>query len=225
MKYAADFRRIARSALSGRWSIAVLAGFLAALLGGTSSYGTFKMNVPEDNPVVQQFARWIAPLLMPILIALLVLMLVYMFVGSFVWVGYARFNLDLVSSQETPTVGSLFRYATYWKTTLAATLLQVLYVLLWSLLFIIPGIMAGYSYAMTGYILAENPQLTASQAIDRSKSMMYGNRFRLFCLDISFIGWAILCAFTLGIGMLWLRPYQEAARAAFYREISGTDVM
>ena len=94
--------------------------------------------------------------------------------------------------------------------------------LLWSLLLIIPGIIAGYSYAMTGYILAENPELTASEAIARSKEMMAGNRFRLFCLHFSFIGWEILCTLTLGIGNLWLRPYKQAAEAAFYREISGT---
>lgn len=98
-----------------------------------------------------------------------------------------------------------------------------LYTFLWSLLFIIPGIIAAYSYAMTGYILAEDPELTAGEAISRSKEMMSGNRFRLFCLQFSFIGWEILSALTLGIGNLWLRPYKQAAVAAFYREISGTE--
>lgn len=83
-------------------------------------------------------------------------------------------------------------------------------------------IIASYSYAMTEYILADHPELSASEAISRSKEMMEGNRWRLFCLEFSFIGWSILCAFTLGIGYLWLTPYKEAAKAAFYREISGT---
>ena len=76
---------------------------------------------------------------------------------------------------------------------------------------------------MTGYILAEQPELTASEAITLSKQMMSGNRWRLFCLHLSFIGWDILCAFTLGIGNLWLTPYKQTATAAFYREISGTE--
>ena len=76
---------------------------------------------------------------------------------------------------------------------------------------------------MTGYILAENPDLSASEAIEQSKSMMAGNRWRLFCLHVSFIGWDILCSLTLGIGYLWLNPYKQAATAAFYREISGTE--
>ena len=102
-------------------------------------------------------------------------------------------------------------------------MLQGVYVFLWALLFVIPGIIATYSYAMTSYILAENPELTASEAIDMSKEMMEGNRFRLFCLHMSFIGWAILCVFTFGIGYLWLAPYMQAAQAAFYREVSGTE--
>ena len=104
-----------------------------------------------------------------------------------------------------------------------ARFLQSIYIILWSLLFIIPGIVASYSYAMTEYILAEDPELTATEAISRSKQMMYGNHWRLFCLEFSFIGWSILCSFTLGIGNLWLTPYKQAAIAAFYREVSGTE--
>ena len=106
-----------------------------------------------------------------------------------------------------------------------AQLLQTLYVVLWSLLFIIPGIIASYSYAMTSFILAENPEMDANEAIGRSKEMMYGNRWRLFCLHFSFIGWDILATLTLGIGNLWLVPYKQAASAAFYREVSGTEYM
>lgn len=75
---------------------------------------------------------------------------------------------------------------------------------------------------MTDYILAENPSLSASEAINQSKSMMSGNKWRLFCLEFSFIGWGFLAALTFGIGNLWLTPYRHAAEAAFYREISGT---
>ena len=59
--------------------------------------------------------------------------------------------------------------------------------------------------------------------MERSKQMMYGNRFRLFCLEISFIGWSLLCLLTFGIGNLWLTPYVQTATAAFYREISDTE--
>ena len=84
----------------------------------------------------------------------------------------------------------------------------------------IPGIIAAYRYSMATYIMAENPDMKAMEAIEASKQMMSGNKFRLFCLDLSFIGWDILGMITLGIGMLFVRPYQQAAKAAFYREVS-----
>lgn len=86
-------------------------------------------------------------------------------------------------------------------------------------LLVIPGIAAGYSYAMTDYILAEHPGLTSDEVLARSKKMMQGDRWLLFCLEFS---WDIFCALTLSIGNLGLRPNHESARAAFYREISGT---
>ena len=99
-----------------------------------------------------------------------------------------------------------------------------MYILLWSLLLIVPGIMATYSYAMTDYILAEHPELTASEAIAQSKAMMDGSRWRLFCLHLSFIGWDLLCALTLGLGNLALTPYKQVAEAAFYRDLCGGTV-
>ena len=143
--------------------------------------------------------------------------------GSIINVGYSAFNLDLVDRRNAE-LGTLFSYFKNWKVCVLANLLQTVYILLWSLLLIIPGIIATYSYAMTPYILAENPNLSPKEALDRSKQMMIGNKWRLFCLDISFIGWTLLCILTLGIGTLWLNPYMNAARADFYREISGTRV-
>lgn len=240
MKYAADFRRIARNALSGRWTIAVIAGLLASILGAIASNGPeLKLNISDNGAnVVFQFAGqdiytsaggWnehLTGLLISgatfIILAALVMAAVYFVLGSIIEVGYSRFNLNLVDRQKEPEIVTLFGYFTHWKTTAVAKLLQGLYVFLWTLLFIIPGIVAGYSYAMTSYILAEHPELTPSEAIEQSKAMMTGNRWRLFCLQFSFIGWDLLCSLTLGIGELWLRPYKQAATAAFYREVSGT---
>lgn len=240
MKYAADFRRIARDALRGKWLIAVIVGLVAVLLGGAGSSGPeFKLNIDASGAnasfnvagqtifstgggVNSEIGAFLIGSAVYITIAAIVMAVVYFILGSIVEVGYARFNLDLVDRLE-PSFESLFGYFSYWKTTAIARLIQGLYIFLWSLLFVIPGIIASYSYAMTGYILAERPDLTASEAIGLSKEMMSGNRWRLFCLNISFIGWDILCLFTLGIGSLWLNPYKQAATAAFYREISGTE--
>ena len=157
-----------------------------------------------------------------IIIASLFAAVIYLVLGSFIGVGYAKFNLNLVDKKNA-AFETLFEYFSHWKTTTIARLLRALYVFLWSLLFIIPGIVAGFSYAMTDYILAEDPELTADEAIQASKSMMMGNRWRLFCLQFSFIGWDILATLAFGIGHLWLTPYKQAAYAAFYREVSGTE--
>ena len=239
MKYAADFRRISREALNGKWMIAVLVGLVATLLGGGGSGGPeVKLNMDGSGANASfEFAgqtifstggglnsdigAFLVGSAVYITIAAIAMAVVYFVLGSIISIGYARFNLDLVD-RGTPSFETLFGYFSYWKTTAVAKLLQSVYILLWSLLFIIPGIIATYSYAMTEFILAEHPNLMASEAIAQSKEMMSGNRWRLFCLHISVSGWDILCAFTLGIGNLLLRPYKQAAEAAFYREISGT---
>ena len=205
MKYAADFRRIAREALSGKWVIAVLVGLVATLLGGTASGGPeVKLNIDGSGANASfEFAgqtifstgggmdsgigAFLIGSAIYITIAAIILAVVYFILGSIIGVGYARFNLDLVDHGD-PSFESLFGYFSYWKTTAIARLLQSLYIFLWSLLLVVPGIVATYSYAMTEFILAEHPELTASEAIAQSKQMMYGNRWRLFCLHFSFIG-------------------------------------
>ena len=98
-------------------------------------------------------------------------------------------------------------------------LLITLKVIAWSLLFVIPGIVAAYRYSMATYIMAENPGMQATEAIERSKALMDGRKGDLFCLDLSFFGWALLTVLTAGIGALWLAPYMAVSRAAFYRSL------
>lgn len=104
---------------------------------------------------------------------------------------------------------------------LGTVLLQGIYTFLWALLLIVPGIIKSYSYAMTPYILKDNPELRYNSAIERSMAMMDGYKWKYFCLQLSFIGWAIVCIFTLGIGYLWLYPYVLSAQAKFYLEVKA----
>lgn len=97
-----------------------------------------------------------------------------------------------------------------------------LFTFLWSLLLIIPGIVASYSYSMTYFIMLDNPKMRSSDAIKKSKEMMKGHKMELFCLDLTFIGWILLSVLTLGIGMLWVSAYMTTARARFYEAISGS---
>ena len=110
-----------------------------------------------------------------------------------------------------------FRGGRYTRVFCALFLVN-LFTFLWALLLIIPGIMKAFSYALTPYIIMDEPELTARQAITRSCEIMQGRRWKLFCLSLSFIGWGILSILTFGIGILWLVPYMNASVAAFYED-------
>lgn len=97
-------------------------------------------------------------------------------------------------------------------------------VCLWTMLFFIPGIVMSFAYAMTPYILEENPELSAWEASTRSREMMKGHKFDLFYLYLSFIGWFFLCLLTAGIGFIWLSPYFKSAEVAFYEDLKGATV-
>lgn len=97
--------------------------------------------------------------------------------------------------------------------------LQSIYTCLWTLLLIIPGIVKAFSYAMTSYVLRDEPELSYDAAITRSSQLMRGHKAELFLLYLSFIGWALLCLLTLGIGFLLLMPYVRTAEAHFYENL------
>ena len=107
---------------------------------------------------------------------------------------------------------------------LTTTLLYYVYIFLWCLLLIIPGLIKSYSYAMTPYILKDNPEMKNNAAIEESMRMMDGHKLELFMLDLSFIGWAILSILTCCIGFLWLVPYMNMARVNFYEDLKKASV-
>jgi uncharacterized membrane protein len=89
------------------------------------------------------------------------------------------------------------------------------------LLLIVPGIIAAISYSQTFYILADDPGMDAISAIDKSKKMMRGYKWKYFCLGLRFIGWALLCILTLGIGLFWLDTYMQTSFAKFYDDVKA----
>lgn len=117
-------------------------------------------------------------------------------------------------------IGSLFDGFQDYGRILGTVLLQVVYTFLWTLLLVVPGVVKWYSYSMTSYILLDEPELKNNAAIEKSMAMMEGHKMRLFLLDLSFIGWALLSSlFTFGIGFFFLQPYVATAHAAFYEDL------
>lgn len=95
------------------------------------------------------------------------------------------------------------------------SLLKNVFVFLWSILFIIPGIVKTYSYSLAEYISLQNKDLTWKECIDESRRLMDGHKWEMFMLDLSFIGWIILCVFTFGVGTLFLNPYRQATKVEY----------
>lgn len=124
-----------------------------------------------------------------------------------------------VARGGTVDYGMLFDGFKDYKRIFITMLLVGIYTTLWSFLLIIPGIVKSYSYSMTYYILADEPEMKYDAAIEKSMRLMKGHKFDLFMLDLSFIGWAILCLITLGIGFIFLAPYMETAHAKFYEDL------
>ncbi len=230
MLYAEDFRRIAREALRGKWALAVGTGFVAALLGASSmggSGGGGGSSTPSSDGVNEignlLSTGWGKAILISFIgLASILLLwgLITFIIGGVIQLGYCRFNKNLINGTN-PQFSDLFSQFNLFGKAFGLRIVTTIFIVLWTLLFIIPGIIASYRYSMAFYIMNDNPQIDIMEAINQSKSMMQGNKGRLFCLHLSFIGWALLSVLSCGIGFLWLGPYISAAEAAFYLEVSG----
>ena len=132
--------------------------------------------------------------------------------------GLVMVYLD-VTYGDPVEISTLFKGFQMMGKAVALYLWMLLFVFLWSLLFIIPGIIKGYSYPMAYYILAENPDMTAREALTESKIIMNGHKFDYFVLQLSFFFWALLVAVTFGIAAIYVMPYQQLTFTNFYHNI------
>ena len=136
--------------------------------------------------------------------------------------------LDLIRGEQV-SVSSIFRgyKKPWWSKSLLIPLLVGVYTFLWTMLFIIPGFIKSYSYAMTYFVYRDNQEMGCDAAIEESMRLMDGHKMDLFILDLSFLGWLLLSILSLGIGLLWLVPYMQSAHAHFYEDLvreRGTSV-
>ena len=129
---------------------------------------------------------------------------------------FFRRNLDEPAAMSNIA----FAYDSNYKNICKTMFLRDVYIVLWSLLFVIPGIIKSYEYKMIPYLLSENPEMTTEQAFAESKKLMTGNKWKAFVLDLSFILWDIASAATCGLlGLFWVAPYKASTQAALYEAI------
>ncbi|NLF79795.1 MAG: DUF975 family protein [Clostridia bacterium] len=212
MPRAADFRKLGRDALSGNWAMAVLVTLIGALLGGLATGFSFDFSGNDmawayHSPSYDAFVHFFT----------IYAMIVFL-IGGAIELGLCTFFINLQRRSEIG-VGDLFSRFDIFGRALLLRLFRSVLIFLWSLLLIIPGIIASYRYALATYLMSQNTELTAREAINLSKRMMIGHKGRLFCLDLSFIGWFILGGLTFGIGLIFVYPYLLSARAAFFLDL------
>ena len=134
-----------------------------------------------------------------------------------------RVYQELARGGKKPEAKDAFAgFDDFW-TGFKALFLVGLFTFLWSLLFVIPGIIKSFSYSQTMMIVAENKGISAREAINRSKAMMDGRKMDYFVLGLSFIGWGLLCCITLGIAAIWVGPYAQATMVNFYNDIKPAE--
>ena len=132
--------------------------------------------------------------------------------------GLYGFVLNLIREKDI-SISQLFDGFKKFGVALGTFLLVSIFTFLWSLLLIIPGIIAALSYAMVFFILFDDSDIGVLEAIRKSKAMMKGNKWKLFCLSWRFFWWGLLCVLTFGIGFIWLNPYMLTSKAHFYENI------
>lgn len=199
MKTISEYKDMALQSLEGKWGKAAIASLIAfIILELFGSSPSFFMD-PIPSMVLQGV---LSVLLLPL-----------------AW-GYITFFLRIIRD-ENLDYGHLFDGFNQYFRIFLAELLKGIYILLWALLLIIPGLIKEYSYAMTEFILKDNPEMSGEEAICESMRLMQGHKMQLFLLDLSMIGWLILSFLTLGIGLLFLMPYNYTAHAHFYEDLKA----
>lgn len=196
MQTAKMTREIARQNLSGNWGLAVGVYIVFSLIvGATSSFA-------------------ITPMLSIVSVVAMIL------ITPPITLGYMLFNIN-INRRKNYELGNLFVYFKVdYSKAMAIYWLKTAFIFLWSLLLFIPGIIKSYSYAMSEYLVINKIKDGPSEAITLSRELMNGNKWRLFCLHFSFVGWMLLSVLTFGILMLWIAPYMNVAETAFYEEIA-----
>mgnify|MGYP001607776446 CR=1 FL=1 len=207
-----DLKCRAREQLSGKWLQAGIVCFIAWLVTMTFTDGnvihSFR-NIWQNGELVRvpttNSSNGFASLVSFVL-------------SGPITLGVSSYFLKLIRN-EGPFIENMFGGFKFFIKSFVLNFLIQIFTILWTLLLIIPGIIASLRYSMAYYIMIDNPQLSAFEALDRSKLMMVGFKFNLFSLWCSYIGWFLLGILTIGIGFLWINPYYEAAKANFYQDL------
>ena len=200
----------ARAALKGNWGLAVLVIFIQSIIAGVVSHS-------YENAASFLGLNFYLLSSLQVIISIII--------GGPLIIGLYYFFLKLAREEDSLDLQDLFWGFRITIKSALTYLLMGIFTLLWTLLFIIPGIIACISYTLTPFIITEEPDISPNEAINRSKRLMRGHKWEFFCLQCRFIGWGLLAiCFTLGIGLLWVAAYAQTSNALFYDEIKRANI-
>ena len=214
----AELKENAKKSLQGKWGQAILLiiifGLINAAVLSIACIGN--PGILESSETITSFmdGTYNGTLGISFYIAGILSILV----AAFLTLGSVSFFLK-VSRNEEVTFKELFNKTSLWLLYIGVSIMTSIFIGLWSLLLIIPGIIASYSYSMVNYIMIDNPELGVFGAIRRSKEMMKGHKMDYFVLHLSFIGWGILVGLTCGLLSFYVSPYMSVTNANFYNSI------
>lgn len=222
-----ELKQKAKNTLRGKyWTIlgvSILAGFLQGgfftiiteLIDPTHTYLTVFGNYAVDvNGLIR---LWI--------LVTIISWLYSIFLGNTILIGFYKYLI--LSIKENPSASTLFDFfkTSYWNIIKVMFFYQIK-LILWTLCFIVPGIIKAYEYSMVPYILAQHPDMESTEVFERSKELTRDNKFNIFILELSFIGWILLGLMCCGIGVLFVVPYVDITMTHLYiklKEIHGID--
>lgn len=207
----------AREALAGKWWTAILVAAVATIVGSLGH------TIFPDDDIYRVFNKASREIYLTDTLRFSfkngIFGIAAFIMGGVLDLGYSQFANKMLNKQDASFQDLTSQFHRFGD-GFVQMLLRNIYTALWTCLLIIPGIIASYSYAMTPYIMLDQPELSPSQAIAESKEMMKGHKGELFTLHLSMLGWSILSVLTLNLGFLALNPYLKLSEAAFYRQLT-----
>lgn len=215
----------AKAVLRKNYWIAFLVSIVIALAGGNTGWGgggnshfknskdSIYSNIHNSNLMNWQF---LSIILIVFIIIIVIVMALRILIGFSLEVGGRKFFIQSAQYSDNKKCFSFGFDGKNYMGIVKTMLLTKVFIFLWSLLLIIPGIVKSYAYSMVPYILADNPNIGVKKAIALSNEMTRGHKFDMFVLDLSFIGWYLLGILALGIGVLFVMPYENATKAELY---------
>ncbi len=219
MLYSPDLRQRARDTLKGHYWTAFVASLVVSVVSGGGSGITGRISLGEEElTTMLHRPGFVAGLVVGLVAAMAAALALSVFVAGPLEVGNRRYFTSACCRQyDLGNLGFGFRH-NYWN-VVKTQLLRTVRLWLWTLLFIIPGIVKGLAYSMVPYILADNPHMAPKRAIELSCRMTNGHKAELFGLLLSFIGWLLLGALCCGVGTLFVAPYMDSAYAEAYMQL------